>query len=104
MTFAARVAENARSLVSDAELLLEHERWPRAYALAVLSCEEFGKACGLMLLSLIPDNMRSRAQPDKLLGHHQSKMLDAKSCCVYSNSIKCQESICQSWWMVLIEY
>ena len=41
----------------------------------MLACEEFGKACGLVVLSLIPADMRSRTQPGRLLGHHQSKML-----------------------------
>lgn len=35
--------ENARSLLSDAELLLSNERWPRAAALAILAVEEAGK-------------------------------------------------------------
>jgi AbiV family abortive infection protein len=40
----ARAAlDNAAELLSDARVLLEAGRWPRAYALAVLSAEEFGK-------------------------------------------------------------
>lgn len=34
---------NARSLVADARLLLDHGRWARAYALAALGGEELGK-------------------------------------------------------------
>lgn len=40
----ARAAlDNAGELLSDARLLLDAGRWPRAYALAVPSAEEFGK-------------------------------------------------------------
>ena len=42
--------ENARELINDAEVLLAAARWPRAYALAVLAHEEFGK--GLMAMAL----------------------------------------------------
>jgi AbiV family abortive infection protein len=35
--------DNARSLLVDAHLLLDAGRWPRAYALAVLAAEEYGK-------------------------------------------------------------
>ena len=35
--------QNAKSLLADAELLLENERWPRACALAILAIEEAGK-------------------------------------------------------------
>ena len=39
------VLENARRLLSDAELLFENERYRSATALAILSMEEAGKAC-----------------------------------------------------------
>ena len=39
----AAIAKNARSLLSDAELLFEHGRYARAAALAVLAVEEVGK-------------------------------------------------------------
>jgi len=45
----ARAAgENALDLISDARLLLDADRFPRAYALAVLALEEVGKVelCG----------------------------------------------------------
>ena len=35
--------DNAGCLVADAGLLAGHSRWPRAYALAILGMEEFGK-------------------------------------------------------------
>jgi AbiV family abortive infection protein len=37
------IAENARALLADAELLCEHGRYARAAALAVLAVEEVGK-------------------------------------------------------------
>lgn len=45
---------NAQDLIDDAKILLEKERWPRAYALAVLAYEEFGK--GLMAMALVAAN------------------------------------------------
>ena len=39
----ASIAKNARSLLSDAELLLDHGRYARTAALAVLAIEEVGK-------------------------------------------------------------
>jgi len=52
--------QNARDLVSDSEILIEHERWPRACSLAVLAAEEAAKAwmCGLMPV-LPPDDAAS---------------------------------------------
>jgi AbiV family abortive infection protein len=42
---AAKAAyENSLALFEDAKLLYRHKRYPRAYALSVLSCEEFAKA------------------------------------------------------------
>lgn len=75
--FASEVAGNARDLLADAEYLLDDGRWPRAYALAVLACEEFGKALGMLVLSMVPHALRSRATPSVLLGNHQTKMLGA---------------------------
>jgi AbiV family abortive infection protein len=39
----ASIAKNARSLLSDAELLFDHGRYARAAALSVLAVEEVGK-------------------------------------------------------------
>ncbi|MDQ6920239.1 MAG: AbiV family abortive infection protein [Actinomycetota bacterium] len=40
----ARAAlDNASDLLDDAEVLLAAQRWPRAYSLAILAAEEFGK-------------------------------------------------------------
>jgi len=52
---------NARDLISDAEVLLEKERWPRAFALAVLAQEEFGKCLMAMVLAM--------ASPDVVSAH-----------------------------------
>jgi AbiV family abortive infection protein len=41
---APAAARNARDLLADAAILLEHQRWPRAHALAVLAAEEAAKA------------------------------------------------------------
>ncbi len=77
VSFAVAVVANADDTVADAELLLEHARWPRAHALAVLASEEFGKAAGVMLLSMVPAGLRFKAQPGLLLGRHETKMLGA---------------------------
>ena len=42
-TFAQAALTNATELLSDAKVLLDAQRWPRAYALAVLAAEEYGK-------------------------------------------------------------
>jgi AbiV family abortive infection protein len=38
-----KILENARELIDEAQLLLENRRFPRAYALAHLGCEELAK-------------------------------------------------------------
>jgi AbiV family abortive infection protein len=42
-------------MISDAEVLLSAGRWPRAYSLAVLAHEEFGKSLMAMALFSAPD-------------------------------------------------
>ena len=66
---------NARELINDAEVLLAAGRWPRAYALAVLAYEEFGK--GLMAMALVAAHPRAR-QPTRLrelTGDHRWKLM-----------------------------
>lgn len=61
---------NARELVNDAEVLLAAGRWPRAYALAVLAHEEFGK--GLMAVALAtahPDAQQPARLRELTAGH-----------------------------------
>jgi AbiV family abortive infection protein len=52
---------NARTLLADAELLLQHERWPRAASLAALAIEESGKQ------SLIRSLLLSRNEEERRL-------------------------------------
>jgi hypothetical protein len=51
---AAAVAENARDLLADAELLLGAGRWARAYSLALLAAEEWAKAYAVITVSFMP--------------------------------------------------
>ncbi len=51
---------NAQSLLADAELLLEHQRWARATALAILSIEEAGKVALIRELLLARDEAELR--------------------------------------------
>ena len=48
--YAQAALRNARDLLDDAGVLIDHERWPRACSLAVLALEEAAKAylCGLL--------------------------------------------------------
>ena len=68
---------NARDLIDDAEILLERERWPRAYALAVLAYEEFGK--GLMALALVASHpsLVTSAHLRELKNGHVRKLMSA---------------------------
>src|SRR5262245_39384520 len=50
-----RALENARSLLADAELLVEHRRWARAASLAILAIEEAGKVPLVRALLLARD-------------------------------------------------
>lgn len=51
-----KVLENARELVEDAELLLDSGRFPRAYGIAHLACEEMAKIP--MLVRAATDTLR----------------------------------------------
>ncbi len=66
---------NARELINDAEVLLAAGRWPRAYALAVLAHEEFGK--GLMAMALVAAHPAARqsARLRELTGDHIRKLM-----------------------------
>jgi len=75
--YAAAVAGNARDLLADAELLLGAGRWARAYALAVLASEEWGKACAVITLSFIPPEARAAIPVRELLEDHRMKMAGA---------------------------
>jgi AbiV family abortive infection protein len=58
--YAADVAENARGLLVDAELLFEADRCARAYSLALLVAEEWAKAYAVLTLSFMTAEMRAR--------------------------------------------
>ena len=59
---AAAAAENAQDLLDDAELLSDAGRHARAYSLAVLAVEEFGKATSLLALAAMPETSGRRHQ------------------------------------------
>lgn len=77
LEFARAADANAKDLIADAEILMEKERWPRAFALAVLAREEFGK--GLMALQLmgVPPDWVTPARLRTLQGDHIRKLMSA---------------------------
>ena len=75
--YAADVAENARGLLADAELLLEAGRWARAYSLALLAAEEWAKAYAVLTLALMTPEMRARTSVRKFLEWHRLKLAGA---------------------------
>ncbi len=58
----AAAHDNALALLKDAQLLLEHRRWPRAAALSILSIEESGKASVFRALVLARDEAECREE------------------------------------------
>lgn len=68
--------ENAKGLVSDAELLADNSRYPRAYALATLALEEMSKAelclCVMASLPMSPEQFWAtfRSHEGKLFTIH----------------------------------
>jgi AbiV family abortive infection protein len=75
--YAADVAENARGLLADGELLLEVGRWARAYSLALLAAEGWAKAYSVLTLSLMTAEMRARVPVRKFLEWHRLKLAGA---------------------------
>jgi AbiV family abortive infection protein len=73
--YTVAAACNAHDLVEDAEVLLAAGRHARAYSLAALAVEEFGKACGGLALVVIPDEMRTQAPIRDLLEKHLLKQM-----------------------------
>lgn len=49
---------HARSLGADAELLLEHGRWPTAYAVVTLAFEEVGKSWICLIGTAAPEQVQ----------------------------------------------
>jgi AbiV family abortive infection protein len=75
--YASDVAENARGLLADAELLLEAGRWARAYSLALLAAEEWAKAYAVLTLSFMTPEMRARIPVRGFLEWHRLKLAGA---------------------------
>jgi AbiV family abortive infection protein len=73
--YVAAIAENGHGLVSDAELLFGCGRWARAYTVAALASEEFGKAAGVLALVLMPDDIRAQMPVRDLLEWHRLKQV-----------------------------
>src|SRR5258708_7162466 len=71
----AAAAENARGPLDDGELLSGAGRHARAYSLAVLAVEEFGKATSLVVLATMPKNVRAQAPVRRMLEWHQLKLV-----------------------------
>jgi len=72
---AAAAATNGRDLLDDAELLADSNRHPRAYSLAVLAVEEYGKAVSLLTLAVMPENLRAQAPVRRMLECHPIKQV-----------------------------
>jgi AbiV family abortive infection protein len=72
---AVAAADNAQDLLDDAELLSEALRKARAYSLAVLAVEEFGKAVNLVAIAAMPENLRAQAPVRRMLEWHQLKQI-----------------------------
>src|SRR5258707_14568883 len=71
---AAATAENALDLLEDAQLLTDAGRHARAYSLAVLAGEEFGKALSMVGLAAMAANVRAAAPGGRVLGWHPLKL------------------------------
>jgi AbiV family abortive infection protein len=63
---------NAESLLADAQVLFTHQRWARAFVLAVLATEEAGKAI-LFAAGLLPDDDLAELKPTR----HEDKLTAA---------------------------
>jgi len=72
---ARAAATNAQRLLFDARVLAEAGCVPRAYSLAALAVEEAGKAGSLVLLTVMPEAVRSRAPVGRMLEWHQLKQV-----------------------------
>jgi AbiV family abortive infection protein len=73
LDLAEAIARNGDEMLSDAEFLFAAERYPRAYALLALAVEELGKAVAVMMLAMMPDDMRAQAPVKALLERHLMK-------------------------------
>jgi hypothetical protein len=73
---ATAAAENGQDLLDDAELLHDAGRRARAYSLAVLAVEEFGKTLNLLALAAMPKNLKAQAPVRRMLEWHQLKQIE----------------------------
>ncbi len=73
MRGATAAARNAQGLLYDAEVLAEAGCVQRACSLAGLSVEEAGKTVSLVLLTMMPEDVRARAPAGRMLEWHQLK-------------------------------
>ena len=71
----AAAMRNAESLLRDAELLLEHGRWPRATALTILAIEESGKVPLLRALLLAKNEAERREEWKAYRSHTEKNVL-----------------------------
>ncbi|SRR5712691_4468219 len=71
----AAAADNAQSLLDDAEWLAGAGRYARAYSLSAMAVEEFGKSIALLTLSMLPRNVRAQAPVGRLLEWHHLKLV-----------------------------
>jgi AbiV family abortive infection protein len=74
LLFGLAAMKNARDLLEDAQILLEAGRWARAYAIAVLSSEEFGKAGVAMRLWSLRSAELEQVVVRRLTGDHRVKL------------------------------
>src|SRR5215469_972811 len=72
---AIAAAMNAQDLLYDAEVLAEAGSAARAYSLATLAVEEAGKAGSLVLLAMMPGDLRAQAPVGRMLEWHQLKQV-----------------------------
>jgi AbiV family abortive infection protein len=72
---ALAAARNGLGLLRDAELLADAGSTGRAYALAVLAVEEWGKALSLTALAVLPRKVRTQAPVGRMLEWHQLKQV-----------------------------
>jgi AbiV family abortive infection protein len=71
---AIAAAQNARRLLTDAEIMIKRHRWPTAYSLAVLAFEETGKAWLCTVAMFIPDEFRHEFPFGAIMTGHLPKL------------------------------
>lgn len=74
VVFIVALMKNAQNLLSDAQVLLSHDRHARAFVLSVLAREEAGKA-----LLVLAQEMGDTAIQGRQLTNHREKLLSASA-------------------------